>query len=119
MIIIDSDTLLQTTDGGNNNSIRNIRKEFQEYAYELLEHRGKVIFENKKLPTIEIQSVSLMRHLDLPSQILIEVKDPNGWNLFEKKILPFFVYQEFLDLADDEEIRNRFSRGTRKFDKGI
>ena len=114
VIIIDSDTLLQTTDGGNNNSIRNIRKEFQEYAYELLEHRGKVIFENKKLPTIEIQSVSLMRHLDLPSQILIEVKDPNGWNLFEKKILPFFIYHELLELANDEEIRERFSRGTRK-----
>uniref|UniRef100_UPI00289A9F8E hypothetical protein n=1 Tax=Acinetobacter variabilis TaxID=70346 RepID=UPI00289A9F8E len=41
------------------------------------------------------------------------------WKLFEKKILPFFVYQEFLELTDDEEIRSRFSRGTRKFDTGI
>ncbi|WP_252716684.1 hypothetical protein [Acinetobacter haemolyticus] len=107
--------------GGNrlNGNIRNVRKEFQDYAIELLEHRGSLIFKNEKLPKIEIQPVPLMRHLDLPSQILIEVNDPEGWNVFEKKILPFFVYQEFLELTDDEEIRSRFSRGRRKFDTAI
>lgn len=69
--------------------------------------------------TIEVEPVPLMRHLDLPSQILLEVNDRDGWNIFEKKILPFFVYQEFLELTDDEEIRSRFSRGTRKFDTEI
>ena len=119
VLIIDSDTLLQV--GGNrlNGNIRNVRKEFQDYAIELLEHRGSLIFKNEKLPKIEIQPVPLMRHLDLPSQILIEVNDPEGWNVFEKKILPFFVYQEFLELTDDEEIRSRFSRGRRKFDTAI
>ena len=100
-------------------SIRNIRQEFKNYAAELIEHRGRLIFENEKLPEIEIQPVPLMRHLDLPSQILLEVNDRDGWNVFEKKILPFFVYQEFLELTDDEEIRSRFSRGTRKFDTEI
>lgn len=114
VLMIDSDTLLQVGESKLNGSIRNIRQEFEEYAVELLEHRGSLIFENAKLPIIEIQPIPLMWHLDLPSQVLIEVKDREGWNLFEKKILPFFIYHEFLELADDEEIRDRFSRGTRK-----
>ena len=119
VLIIDSDTLLQVGESKINGSIRNIRQEFKNYAAELIEHRGRLIFENEKLPEIEIQPVPLMRHLDLPSQILLEVNDREGWSVFEKKILPFFVYQEFLELTDDEEIRSRFSRGTRKFDTEI
>ena len=119
VLIIDSDTLLQVGESKINGSIRNIRQEFKNYAAELIEYRGRLIFENEKLPEIEIQPVPLMRHLDLPSHILIEVNDREGWSVFEKKILPFFVYQEFLELTDDEEIRSRFSRGTRKFDTAI
>lgn len=114
VIVMDSDTLLQVNEDSSNFYIRSIKEEFQQYASELLEHRGSVIFENKKLPKIEIWPIPLMWHLDLPSQILIEVKDRDGWTLFEKKVLPFFIYHEFLELADDEEIRDRFSRGTRK-----
>lgn len=119
VLIIDSDTLLQVGESKLNGSIRNVRQEFEDYAAELIEHRGNLIFENEKLPKIEVEPIPLMRHLDLPSQILMEVNDHEGWNLFEKKILPFFVYQEFLEFTDDEEIRSRFSRGTRKFDTGI
>lgn len=119
VLIIDSDTLLQVGESKLNGSIRNVRQEFEVYAAELLERRGSLIFENEKVHKIEVEPVPLMRHLGLPSQILIEVNDREGWSVFEKKILPFFVYQEFLELTDDEEIRSRFSRGTRKFDTEI
>ena len=119
VLIIDSDTLLQVGESKLNGSIRNVRQEFEDYAVELLKRRGSFIFENDKVPEIEVEPVPLMRHLDLPSQILLEVNDREGWSVFEKKILPFFVYQEFLELTDDEEIRSRFSRGTRKFDTEI
>jgi len=114
VIVMDSDALLQANNDSSSFYIRGIRKEFQQYASEFLDHRGGVIFKNKKLPKIKIQPIPLMWHLDLPSQILIEVKDRDGWALFEKKVLPFFIYHEFLEVADDEEIKDRFSKGTRK-----
>ena len=119
VLIIDSNTLLQVEESKIEDSIRNVRQEFEDYAAELIEHRGSLIFKNEKLPEITIQPVPLMWHLDLPSHILIDANDREGWSVFEKRILPFFVYHEFLELTDDEEIRSRFSRGTRKLDKGI
>lgn len=119
VLIIDSNTLLQAEGSEIEGSIRNVRQEFEDYAAELIDHRGKLIFKNEKNPEIKIQPVPLMWHSDLPSHILIDANDREGWSVFEKRILPFFVYQEFLELTDDEEIRSRFSRGTRKLDKGI
>ena len=111
VLILDSDTLLCSSDDEMSSSIRNIREEFEFYASEFLGRRGKVIFENETLPTIEIESRSLMQHLDIPSQLLLNVKDRKGWSIFEKKILPFFVYHDFLDLVDSGVNGVRYSQG--------
>ena len=114
VLIMDSATLFATNEENQEQIIRNITQEFKSYAYDLQEYRAGVIFENQIKPTIEVQSIPLMHHLDLPSQLLINVKDREMWKLFEEKILPYFISHEFVALSSDEEIRNRFSRGTKK-----
>lgn len=110
VLIMDSDSLLPIEEYKSGESTRNIREEFEEFASKLLGHRSTAIFKEKKV-RVKIQSVPLMRHLGLPSQLLIDIKDREAWNLFEKKILPFFLYHEFLQLDDDEKLKHRFSRG--------
>lgn len=114
VLIMDSNTLLITEDV---RCTRNITQEFQRYASELLANRAEAIFGNQMIPKIEIKSVPLMYHLDMPSQLLIEAKDREMWKLFEDNILPFFIYHEFLELNLDEEISNRFRRGTKKIEQ--
>ena len=113
VLILDSETLLKI-DENNSRSIRNITKEFYDYAQKYLDRRAEVIFAGQMKPQLQIEPVSLMYHLDLASQLLIDAGDREVWKIFENSILPFFIYYELLELNLDEGISSRFSRGTRK-----
>lgn len=113
VLILDSETLLRT-DENNLISIRNITEEFHDFAQKYLDHRAEVIFAEQMKPQLQIDPVSLMYHLDLASQLLLDVGNQETWKIFENSILPFFLYHELLELNLDEEISSRFRRGTKK-----
>lgn len=113
VLIIDSETLIKT-DGNGEGAIRYITEEFQEFAQKYLDHRAEVIFGGQRKPQIHIEPIPLMYHLGLPAQLMIDVGDREVWKIFETSILPFFVYHELLDLKSDDDVSNRFSRGTKK-----
>lgn len=112
VILIDVNTLLIDTANGSNNLVRDIREEFNEYALEILNHRGRAIFENEELPSLFIESVPVLYSLDLPSSFIIECGDKENWKIFEEKILPYYCYHEILEIADSD-VTDRFSRGRR------
>ena len=58
-------------------------------------------------PTPILQDLSY----GLAPEFLIEARDKQRWNIFEQKVLPYFIFLEFLDLNYTDEIRNRFKRG--------
>ena len=47
----------------------------------------------------------------LSPEFLIEAGDNKNWAIFEQKILPYFIFLEFLDVNYTDAIRNRFKRG--------
>lgn len=111
VLVMDSDTLLRSQKKSDKFAVRNIRLELFEYINKLMARRAPAIFGSAEFPNLEVSQVPLMQHLDLDSQLLIEASDKENWGILEQKILPYFIYQEFLDPSDDMDIRERFSRG--------
>lgn len=112
IILIDADTLLMELPEDGGFQVRNIQKEFEDYVLEILNHRGRTIFENEELPSLVIESVPVLYSLDLPSSFIIECGDKENWKIFEEKILPYYCYHEILEIADSN-VTDRFSRGRR------
>lgn len=112
IILIDADTLLTELPEDGDFQVRNIQKEFEDYVSEILNHRGRTIFENEELPSLVIESVPVLYSLDLPSSFIIECGDKENWKIFEEKILPYYCYHEILEIADSD-VTDRFSRGRR------
>lgn len=115
VIIMDGDTLMLEVDENNRNfGVRSICDELTEYLYQIINHRDIAIFGDGVKPTLNVEPTPLMWHLDLPPEILIQANDRKSWVLFEKKILPFFIYHDFLQVDMNEDMSERFKRGIRK-----
>lgn len=115
VILIDSDSLLsRISEEVCNRSIRSIYDELKIHLLEVLNHKKEMIFKDQQVPRLHLESISLMDHLNLPSQILIEKNNREAWSFFENKIVPFFMYHDFLQVDKNEEMIERFSKGTRK-----
>ena len=106
--IYDTNRLLQVSDEPSCKQ-RNLRTELKEFWQANLEDP---IFEGQNVhlkfkPTPILQDLSY----GLAPEFLIEARDKQRWNIFEQKVLPYFIFLEFLDLNYTDEIRNRFKRG--------
>ncbi len=47
-------------------------------------------------------------------EFLIEVGDQKKWNIFENKIIPYFVFMETFDLPYSDDIAKRFTRAQKR-----
>mgnify|MGYP003596220350 FL=1 len=70
------------------------------------------IFEGQNVQ-LQFKPIPILQDLSygLAPEFLIEARDKQRWNIFEQKVLPYFIFLEFLDLNYTDEIRNRFKRG--------
>lgn len=116
VLIIDTHSLLKTDSITHKTHMRNIVKEFEQYAYDFLDARGEKIF-NGSIPEFKIIAQPILAHLELPNQLVIESGNRAAWSILEKKVLPFFLYQELLYTDFDEHIGGRFSRGMRELEE--
>ena len=106
--IYDTNTLLQVSDEPSCKQ-RNLRTELKEFWQANLEDP---IFEGQNVQ-LQFKPIPILQDLSygLAPEFLIEAGDKRRWNIFEQKVLPYFIFLEFLDLNYTDEIRNRFKRG--------
>lgn len=113
VIIMDTRTLLNIEKNSSAGAMRNIFKEFYEYANSVLDQKKEVIFGHGVCPNLELIPQPILYHLkDSPPQLLIAADDRENRKIFETKVLPYFIGLEVLESEyTDDEVSTRFSRG--------
>lgn len=93
---------------------RNICKELGDYLRNSLDKHKELFNDN----TVELKfspiPILLNPSYELAPEFLIEAGEQKKWNIFENKIIPYFVFMETFDLPYSEEIGKRFSRSQKK-----
>lgn len=112
VIVMEAESLMDI--GKGEIGFRDIPKEFEIYVNDMLKENIE-IFDNQStylnlscLPIMQSSKWGVLKEL------IVEVGDKNKWNFFEKNILTYFIYLEFLRAPYSDEIKNRFSRGQKR-----
>jgi hypothetical protein len=114
--IFEADTLLKQDERESEivYSVRNIREELEEYLRNIhLDHKEKFTDDQVKLKFTPIP-ILLNPSYDFAPEFLIESGETKKWNIFENKIIPYFVYMETFDLPYSDDIPKRFTRAQKK-----
>ena len=114
--IFEADTLLTKVESESDVSFhnRNIRKELEVYLKNSLNQQKELFNGNEVELRFEPTSVLLNPSYEFAPEFLIEVGEQKKWNIFENKIIPYFVFLETFDLPYSDEMGKRFSRSQKR-----
>lgn len=93
---------------------RNICKELEVYLKNCLDQQRVLFNDNEVELKFGPTPVLLDPSYEFAPEFLIEVGEQKKWNIFENKIIPYFVFMGTLDLPYSDEIVKRFSRSQKR-----
>ena len=114
--IFEADTLItkRELESGINYFDRNICEELGDYLRESLRNQKELFKDNEVVLRFSPIPVLLNPSHEFAPEFLIEVGDQKKWNIFENKIIPYFVFMETFDLPYSDDIAKRFTRAQKR-----
>lgn len=114
--IFEADTLItkKELESGISYYDRNICKELEVYLRNCLDNQKKLF--NDKEVKLEFLPIPVLQNPsnEFAPEFLIESGELNKWNIFDNKIIPYFVFMEAFDLPYSDDIPKRFVRARKR-----
>lgn len=111
--VIDAATLMQKVEhnGEQLYEFRNIRVELENYLQMILDEQSEV-FKGQNV-SLKFEPTPILQNslYGLTPEFFIELGDKTKWEIFEQKVLIYFIFLEFFEVDYIDEISNRFMRG--------
>ena len=109
--VIDAAKLMQKTENELVYKLRNIPKELKDFLQKALDEKLE-FFELQNI-YLEFTPIPILQNRSdgLTPELLIERGDKSKWEIFQKRVLPYFVFLEILDPSYSDEMEYRFRRG--------